>query len=211
MKLVGVGGGDSRLGPRTAAGACRTLLTGAAALALTMGAALAVQAQTFVSPFLGRDFGADTGCLNLLVCADRKVDMGVAAGRMVGMLGFEEDVAYAKDFFGAAPNLSSSVLTVMSNGLVTRRIGRWYPYAVGGLGLMKTRIQFTQASFYATDRANLAWDLGAGLGTVFGRRWGVRVDARYVSSFRDVPLSGFTVSESKLGFGRVSVGLLVRF
>jgi opacity protein-like surface antigen len=211
MNFTALVTGDWRLGGRASTGAARVLAIGTLVCALNLGTAPDARAQFFVSPFIGYDFGADAGCPNLLICADRMVNAGAAAGRMVGAFGFEEEVAYAKDFFGAAPDLSSSVLTVMSNGIVTRAIGRWRPYAVGGIGLLKTHIQFTQSSFYATDQKNLAWNLGGGVSTYFGRRWGVRADVRYFRSFHDVPLSGFTMADSKLGFGRGTIGLIVRF
>ncbi len=211
MKLVAASAGDRRLEGRMTAGAARALAIGALALALNLGTAPEVRAQFFVSPFIGYDFGADTGCLNVLVCADRKVNAGASAGRMFGTLGFEEEVAYARDFFGTGPDFSSSVVTVMSNLLVTRRIGRWQPYTVAGVGLLKTHIQFTQAAFYLTDKKSFAWDLGGGVSMYFSRRWGVRADARYFRSFRDVSLSGFALSNSKLGFGRASAGLIARF
>lgn len=211
MKSIAVALGDWRLAVRLAAGAAPALAISTLALALNLATAVDVRAQYFVSPFVAYDFGADTGCLNLLFCADRKGNAGVAAGRMGRTLGAEEEVSYAKDFFGSGPDLSSSVLTVMTNAIVTRRLGRWHPYVVGGLGLMVTHIQFTQASFYATDQKTFAWNLGGGVSMYFGRRLGVRADVRYFRGFRDVPLSGFSVTDSKLAFGRGSVGLICRF
>jgi len=186
---------------------------GAAALAIlfTLGGGTPARAQVFVSPFAALDFGADAGCLNLLVCSGRYLNAGVAVGRMGRRFGGEEEVSYARDFFGSGPNLSSSQLTVMSNAIVLRHFGRWHPYAEGGVGVMRTSIRFTDASYYATNRASAAWDAGGGVTTNLGRRLGIRVDARYFRSFKDVPLSGFSVSDSKMGFGRVSAGLAVRF
>jgi len=177
----------------------------------TLASATSVDAQTFVSPFVAFDFGADTGCLNLLICADRYLNVGVAGGRLRREYGFEEEVSDAKNFFGVGPNLASSVLTVMTNAIVQRHIGRWNPYAAGGVGVMRTSIQFTEASFYATNRVTPAWDLGGGATTYFGRQFGVRADVRYLRSFRDVRMSGFSVADSKMGFGRASAGLVVRF
>jgi hypothetical protein len=210
ISLAAIGGhGHGR--PRRTRASHALLKASIVAAVLNLHGVLAVHAQTFVTPFIAYDVGADSRCLNLLVCADRSVNVGATAGRMAKTLGFEEEVAYAKDFFGSAPNLSSSVLTVMSNVIVAPHIRDWKLFAVGGVGLLKTHIQFTEASFYATDRNNLEWDVGGGLIVPVGRRFGVRVDYRYFRGFRDVPLSGFTVSDSKLGFGRASAGLVVGF
>lgn len=43
-----------------------------------------------------------------------ELNVGVAVGALGSVIGFEEEVAYAKDFFGKAPGLSSSVLTLMT-------------------------------------------------------------------------------------------------
>ncbi len=199
--------GCGKRGAVTSRGAAVTAL----AVALTLWAAPTVRAQAFVSPFIGYDFGPDTGCLNVLICADRRDNVGVSAGWLFGSLGVEEEVAYAKDFFGTGPSFSSSVLTAMTNALIIRRRSRWQPYAVAGLGVMKTHAQFTQATFYTTDLKDFTWDAGGGVAYSFGRHWGVRGDVRYFRSFRDTPVSGFTISSPKLGFGRGSVGLVVRF
>lgn len=183
----------------------------AAGAVLTLSLAESARAQSFVSPFVGGDFGADTGCLNLFVCADRYVNGGVAGGRLGHDYGFEAEVSFARDFFGSGPNLASSVLTVMTNAVAQRHIGRLTPYAEGGVGVMRTRIKFTEASFYQTDQVTAAWDLGGGVATYFTRRFGVRADGRYLRSIRDVRLSGFTVSDAKMGFGRASAGLILRF
>jgi opacity protein-like surface antigen len=190
-----------------------TPIAKAACVGLMVGLAGAarVHAQAFISPFVAADFGADTGCLNLLVCADRYLNAGVGIGRIGRSYGVEEEVAFAKDFFGKGPNLSSHVLTLMSNAILSRHLGRWNPYAEGGVGVMRTYIQFTQASFYATDRTTAAWDVGGGAATYFTPRLGMRADGRYLRSFKDVRLSGFTVSDSKMGFGRASAALIVRF
>src|SRR6202163_4300872 len=117
-------------------------------IALTLGLATEVRAQGFVSPFIGYDFGGDAGCPQITNCQDKKLNAGVAIGSMGSILGFEEELGYAKDFFGSAPGLSSSVLTLMSNLMVVPAIGPVHPYVLGGLGLIKSHIQFTAASIF---------------------------------------------------------------
>ena len=189
----------------------KTAAAVAAAALWTLVAAAPARAQLFVSPFAAVDVGADAGCLNLLVCANRYLNAGAAAGRLGGTYGAEEEVSYARDFFGNGPNLSSSMLTVMSNAIVLRQFGRWHPYAEGGVGVMRTYVKFTDVSYYATNRVTAAWDAGGGVATYVSGRFGVRADARYFRSIKDVRLSGFSVSDDKMGFGRLSAGLVVRF
>src|SRR5262249_20742018 len=102
----------------------------------TITATARARAQDFVSPLVAIDFGSNSACVNVVLCADRHVAAGAAAGRLGDRLGFEEEVVYANDFFGNAPNLSSSILTVMTNGVLVRKVGAWRVYGVGGLGLM---------------------------------------------------------------------------
>ena len=211
MNAVSVAPDARRLiGRRVAAAAARVLALGAAALAMQLATASVARAQFFVSPLVGYDTGADTGCLNLLICADRHLNVGVGAGRTFGRFGAEVEVAHAPDYFGSATDLSSYVLTAMANAVFSRPIGRWELYGIAGVGLMRTRIQFTQATFYATDQNAFAWNLGGGVTRYIGSRWGVRGDLRYFRSFREVALSGFTLENPKLGFGRVSAGVLLR-
>src|SRR5712671_5623583 len=107
-------------------------------LAFTLGPSAAARAEGFIGPLIGYDFGGDASCPKISGCTDKKLNVGVALGSMHSFLGFEEELAYAKDFFGDAPNLSSSVLTLMSNVMVAPKIGPVRPYALVGMGLVKT-------------------------------------------------------------------------
>ena len=81
---------------------------------ICIGTSSDVHAQGFISPLIGFDFGGDSGCPGIADCEDRKLNVGVAVGALGSVIGFEEELAYAKDFFGKAPGLSSSVLTLMT-------------------------------------------------------------------------------------------------
>jgi opacity protein-like surface antigen len=138
---------------------------------------------------------------------------GAALGTLGSAFGFEEDFGYAKNFFGTAPLLDSSVLTIMSNLMIAPRIGPAQPYVLGGIGLMKTHVAFTPASVFTSDNNNAGWDVGGGLIVFFGNHVGVRGDIRYLHAFQDLDLKllGFTVTDAKLDFGRASAGLVLKF
>ncbi len=70
---------------------------------VTLGVTRSAQAQGYVSPFIGYDFGGDSGCPTITDCADKKVNAGIAVGTFGSVLGFELEVGYANDFFGNAP------------------------------------------------------------------------------------------------------------
>jgi opacity protein-like surface antigen len=181
------------------------------ALALIVGAPTHARAQAFVSPFIGYDFGGDASCPQITNCENKKLNFGVSLGTTGRVLGFEEELAYAKDFFGTAPSLSSNVLTLMSNAMIIPKIGPVRPYALAGLGLIKTHVEFTPSSVLTSNNNNLGWDVGGGVAAFFGAHAGVRGDIRYFHAFQDLKALGFTLSDMKLDFGRASVGLVLTF
>ena len=48
--------------------------------------------------YIGFDFGGDSGCPNVTNCENKKLNAGVAFGAMGPVLGFEEELGYAKIF-----------------------------------------------------------------------------------------------------------------
>jgi opacity protein-like surface antigen len=189
----------------------RVRLVALLAIGFTVGTATQGQAQGFISPLIGYDFSGDAKCPSLNNCEDKKVNVSVSLGAMGTMLGFEEEIAYAPDFFGTAPGLSSSVLTLMSNVMLVPDLGPVRPYVLVGIGLIKTHVELTQASVFTTDNNNLGWNIGGGLIGLLGDHFGVRGDLRYVHAFQDLTVLGFTLSDSKLDYGRASVGVILTF
>jgi opacity protein-like surface antigen len=178
---------------------------------LLAGTAVPARAEGFFSPYLGYNFGGDASCPSISDCQDKRLNFGVGFGTLVGSFGFEQDVAYARDFFGTAPGFDSSVLTVMSNVMVAPRIGPVRPYVLGGLGLIKTHVSFTPESVFTSDNNNFGWNLGGGVMVFFGSHVGVRGDIRYIHAFQDLEFLGFTLTDTKLDFGRASGGVVLKF
>jgi opacity protein-like surface antigen len=187
------------------------LVLGLIGTALTVVVATDVRAQGFVSPFIGYDFSGDSGCPQLTGCEDKKLNAGVSFGAMGNVLGFEEEFAYANNFFGTAPGLDSSVLTLMSNAMFVPKIGPVRPYALAGVGLIKTHVEFTPSSVLTSDNNNVGWDVGGGLMLFFSGHVGLRGDVRHLHSFQNLNVLGFTLSDNKLDFGRASAALVLKF
>jgi opacity protein-like surface antigen len=183
------------------------------ALSVTLVAASATdaRAQGFISPLIGYDFGGDASCPQISNCQDKRMNYGVALGKMGPIFGFEEEFAYAKDFFGTAPTLNSSVFTAMSNVMVVPRVGPVRPYLLGGLGLIKSHAEFTPVSLLTSDNNSFGWDIGGGVIALASPNVGVRGDIRYFHAFQDATIIGFVVQNSKLDFGRASVALVIAF
>jgi opacity protein-like surface antigen len=171
----------------------------------------AVYAQGFISPFIGYDFGGDSGCREITGCDDKKLNVGVAAGALGRVLGAELEFAYANDFFGDIPGVSSSVLTLMGNVMLSPRFGPVQPYGLVGLGLIKSHVEISAASLLDSDNNDFGWDIGGGLIVFLGRHVGVRGDIRYFHAFQDIEILGLSLDQTKLDFGRAAAGVVFRF
>jgi opacity protein-like surface antigen len=171
------------------------------------------RAQGFISPLIGYDFGGNSGCPQISGCEDKRTNVGVAFGTMGRILGFEEEFADAKNFFGSVGTQSSSVITLMSNIMIVPAIGPVHPYLLGGLGLMKAHVDFTRTDLLSTTNNSLAWDLGGGVTVLFGQHLGVRGDIRHFHSTKEftIPFIALTATTEKLNFGRASAALVLAF
>lgn len=191
----------------------RPAILACAALLLTLLSTPA-RAQGYFAPFVGYDFGGDAGnCPSLLNdCTEKKTSYGLAVGSLFGgVFGFEEDLGYAPDFFGKSANFGdNSVLTLMSNLVVAVPAGPIRPYLSAGLGLIRTRVTFTLSSLGSGESQNaLGYDVGGGVMIFLPHHLGLRGDYRHIKSTKDFSLFGVDVNNTKLGFSRISVGLVL--
>lgn len=169
------------------------------------------RAQGFVSPLIGYNFGGDAGCPEITDCEDKKLNLGIAFGSLGPVAGFEAELAYARDFFGAGPGLQSNVLTFMLNIMIAPKIGPVRPYVAAGAGLIKQKIELTSEDLLDTSNNDLGWDWGFGAMGFFTDNFGVRGDIRFFRTFNDVELFGVTIENEKLDFGRASGAVVFLF
>src|SRR3954470_24569304 len=125
------------------------------AVLLFLGSGRRANAQGFISPFVGYNFGGDSGCAEITNCEDRHVNWGVALGALGNIVGFEAEFAHTSDFFGATSSQSTSVLTFMGNFMLAPKIGPVQPYGLAGIGLMRTSVD---SAGEADDENQIAWD-----------------------------------------------------
>jgi len=177
---------------------------------LLLGSASAARAQGFISPFIGFNFGGDAGCPEISGCEDKNLNLGVGVGSMGNVFGAELEFGYARNFFGEVPGLSSNVLTLMGNAMLAPKFGPVRPFALAGVGLIKTHAELTGSGLLETDNNQFGWNVGGGLMAFFGEHVGVRGDIRYFHSFQDLPFFG-SLTDQKLDFGRASAGLVFKF
>ena len=186
------------------------MFTALAALTL-LGAPARARAEGFISPLIGFNFGGDSACPAIQGCEDKRMNYGIALGATGSIFGFEEEFAYAKDFFGTAPSLkNSSVLTVMSNFMLAPKIGPVRPYFATGVGLIKTHVEANTTSILTTDNNNFGWDIGGGVHVTVAPHVGLRGDIRYFHTFQDLTFpSGLITAgaNQKLDFGRAAAAV----
>src|SRR5947208_245812 len=126
---------------------------GLIALGLVLASAPA-RAQGFITPFLGYNFGGDSAnCASLTDCQEKHVNFGVSIGTLGGVIGFEEDIAYAKNFFEATPGTESNVFTAMTNLIVAVPAGPVQPYVLGGFGLVRPHVSLNISKISADNNA----------------------------------------------------------
>ena len=183
----------------------------AAIAALLLGlAAEPARAQGFFVPYIGNNFGGDSACASLTDCEQKTLDLGVALGSQSGVAGFEADFGYARGFFGDTPDGGSSVGSFMANLILGAPAGPIRPYVVGGLGLIKSHVDFSTSSLASTSDNNLGWDMGVGV-VVGTSHIGVRGDLRRFKTFGDLSLGPLPISGEPLQFWRASAGLFLGF
>jgi opacity protein-like surface antigen len=182
------------------------------AILLCVASAQELRAQGFVSPFIGANFGGDSGCPELDDCDDKIVNWGVSFGALSNIVGFEAEFAYTDEFFGEVTNQDSSVLTLMGNFMLAPKIAAVQPYGVAGLGLIKTSVDLTPSGIINDDNNHFGWDVGGGLMVFFGEHVGVRGEVRYYHAFNKLEILGLPLpSEAKLDFGRAAAGVIFKF
>jgi hypothetical protein len=190
-----------------------TFTSSARILLLTLAVsavASTAHAQGFISPFIGYNFGGDSACPTVTDCDSKSLNLGVSFGNINSLIGFEEEFAYARDFFKDPTVSNSSVLTLMSNVIIGPRIKYFRPYGVGGFGLMKARVELEPASLLSVDNNDLAWNIGGGL-IIQSRHVGIRGDVRFFHGFTDLEVFGFPVSDLQLEYGRATVGVFFSY
>jgi hypothetical protein len=172
--------------------------------------------EGFVTPYLGYNFGGDSAnCPTLTNCENKHPNFGVSLGAANGILGIEEDIAYAKDFFGSVPGADNNVFTAMTNVMAGVFAGPVQPFVLAGVGLIRTHVSLNPVQSTTATTNSFGWDLGGGIAGFFGSHVGVRGDLRHFHTFGDVSILRLgpvdLVPSEKLDYWRGSIGVAFRF
>jgi opacity protein-like surface antigen len=169
------------------------------------------RAQGFISPSFGYNFGGDSGCLEAFECEDKNWNFALSGGALGGIVGFEAEWLYEKEFLGESPDLRSSVTTFMGNFMLAPRISVVQPYGLVGIGLMRTEVE----DVFGDDESEnqIGWDVGGGVMVFVHRNVAIKGDIRYYHSFEATDLLGFDLNldDNSLDFGRFAFGVVFKF
>ena len=190
------------------------------ALSLLLGvmSPAAARADGMIIPFVGVNFGGNSGKAISNAIDAKRFDWGFSAAFMgAGFLGVEADIARSPDFYGKTDLGGSSVLTATGNLLIGVPIGGQKgvgirPYALAGLGVIRSNVD-ALGNVIGSDNNQAAWDFGGGAMLFFANHVGVRGEVRYFRTFSDVvfDLIGVTERRESLDFTRASAGVILRF
>ena len=186
-----------------------------AAVVITLAPAPA-RADGFFIPFLGVNFGGDSGKEFSEAFETNQFNWGASLGWMGGgVFGFEGDFGYSPDFYGKTDAGGSGAFTATANVLLGLPFGGQQgfgvrPYGLVGVGLLSSTSDFGTPEI---DENNVTWSAGGGLMLFFGTRAGLRFDVRYFRTFDDLEILGIPIAQSpgKVDFTRGSLGLVLKF
>ena len=188
------------------------------ALLLGLMAPAVARADGLFVPFIGVNFGGNSGrALSAAIDAER-LDWGMSLAYMGGgVLGLEADLANSPDFYGKTDLGGSSVLTATGNLVFGIPIGGqrgvgFRPYVLAGLGVIRSKVDVLGETL-SRDESDFAWDFGGGAMFFFGTHVGLRLDVRYFRTFNDLGFDFIDLIDrpQNLDFTRTSTGLILRF
>lgn len=180
-------------------------------------------ADWLFTPFIGGTFGgnatlADSG-LDVKNEFERRLSYGASLAWMgAGVFGFEADFGYSPNFFRADDNGSKinfvgdgNETTLMANIVVGAPLGSVRPYASGGLGLMRSKVDNVGQFFDKPSSNDWGYDVGGGVMGFFSQNVGLRGDIRYFRSLQSNDSSTFDLSLGDFRFWRGTVGVTFKF
>jgi len=200
-------------------------LTSALALALFASVPTTASADWLFTPYLGMNWGAAAtqAGADFEDEFERRMNFGASLSWMgAGVAGFEVDFGYSPNFFettaggGDFAFGDSNVTTLMANLKLGAPFGGQSgggirPYASGGVGLIKSRIDDPD-DLFTVNSTDFGFNAGAGIAGFFSDKIGVQGDVRYFRSLQDNDGDGdFDVSLGSLNFWRGTVGVVFRF
>jgi opacity protein-like surface antigen len=178
-----------------------------------------------LTPFVGGNFGGSanvtgSGGTTFSNKFEKKLDYGASLLSMgAGPIGFELDLGYSPNFFETSTATldsfrftnTSNVTTLTGNLVVGGHAGSIRPYAVGGVGLLRTNVQDVAQVFSVSSKNDFGMDVGGGVMGFFSKNVGIRGDVRYFRGFRGSSDNATGLGLSDFKFWRGSLGVSFKF
>ena len=202
-------------------------ITSVLALMLFVAAPAKASADWLFTPFFGVNWGGTTEFTDFGGDFEdefeQKMNFGASLSWMgAGAFGFEVDFGYSPNFFQNTTGDDnfefgdSNVTTLMANLKVGVPFGGQTgggirPYASGGLGLIKSRIDDPD-DLFELNSTDWGFNVGGGVTGFFNDNFGLQGDVRYFRSLQDnEPDDEFDLALGSFNFWRGTVGLVFRF
>jgi opacity protein-like surface antigen len=206
----------------------KCLVTAAVVLVASAVAPRCASADWVLTPFVGLNFGGSAdvsgnGGTSTKNQFAHKADFGVSAAYMgKGIIGGEVDFGYSPNFYentavtGFQFANSNNVTTLTGNVIVGIPVGGHgpsiRPYAVGGVGLIRSRVGDAAGLFQVTSKNDFGFDVGAGVMGFVHENIGLRGDVRYFRGFTGAPSDSATgLALGNFQFWRASAGVTFKF
>jgi opacity protein-like surface antigen len=200
----------------------KLLITAASLFIITVAVPRPAAADWLFTPFIGSTFGGNANVGGGPIPSsksdfERKLNWGASVSGG-GVVGFELDFSYSPNFFGVSD--SSSGVSFLGDGNVTTLTGNLRvgvsggpvrPYAVGGVGLIRSKVDDPAGFFSSPSTSDFGMDVGAGLDAFFSPAVGIRGDIRYFRSFESNDSSAVDLSLGSFRFWRGIVGITFKF
>jgi opacity protein-like surface antigen len=204
----------------------KVIITASLVLLASIANPSKASADWLFTPFIGWNYGSSANLFSLDEFDDefeQRANFGASFGWMgAGVIGWEIDFGYTPNFFQNTVGDSnfefgdSNLTTLMGNVVIGIPVGGqqgpgFRPFAVGGLGLMKSRIGGADDLFDASSN-DWGFNLGAGAMFFVSDGFGLRGDVRYFRSLEDnEPDSEIDIALSDFQFWRATIGATFRF
>jgi Outer membrane protein beta-barrel domain len=202
-------------------------ITSVLALMVFVAAPAKASADWLFTPFIGMNWGGSAEFTDFAGDFEdefeQKMNFGASLSWMgAGALGFEVDFGYSPNFFQNTAGDDdfefgdSNVTTLMANLKVGAPFGGQTgggirPYASGGLGLIKTRIDDPD-DLFELNSTDWGFNVGGGVTGFFNDKFGLQGDVRYFRSLQDnEPDDEVDLALGSFNFWRGTVGLVFRF
>lgn len=206
----------------------KCLVTAAVLIAASTVTPRSASADWVLTPFVGWNFGGSAdvsgnGGVSTVNRFAHKANYGVSAAYMgKGIVGGEVDFGYSPSFYanttatGFQFASSNNVTTLTGNVIVGIPVGgsgaSVRPYAVGGVGLLRSRVGDAAGLFNVSSKNDFGFDVGGGVMGFVHQNIGLRGDVRYFRGFTGAPTGSATgLALGNFQFWRASAGVTFKF